>query len=85
MEQQDCRCPDPWNGPCRCQDQEKSDFLKAVEGLHNIQNHNIEIYIKVFLDKTGIDISELVLCHEYITKGFKVWLDLKNNHEKKDV
>ena len=89
MKKNICTCLDTWNGPCKsglCKPKpEKSDFLKSVEELHNIKSQNIETYIKVFLDKTGMDISELVLCHEYIPNGWKVWLDLKNNHETKDV
>jgi hypothetical protein len=57
-----------------------SEIKVQVERLVDIKNENIENYIKIFLKETQIDISLLVLCHEYIPNGFKVWLDLKEKH-----
>lgn len=79
MEQQSYT-KDCWNGPCDCPEHNKHAFDDHTERVMDIlrkKNENFEEYIKLYLSYTGLNITEVVLCHEYIPNGFKVYLDLK--------
>lgn len=50
---------------------------KDVEKVINNKNDFVENYIKKYLELTGADISELVLCHKYDGMLHTMWLEKK--------
>lgn len=75
----DCR-------PVWCPLEQVDPFEKTKKIVEEVRNHrcsSIEDMIRITMEMTGCEVTDLVLCHQYDGLETRVWLELKESEEHK--